>query len=204
MALIKIAKALEGLPKVKLNLMIPLQGKLKNLTTENSVKLFNQIKKEFKFPFFIWIPVKDEEVIVDGEKRKISKGDHIVNDGTQRYTVLMAHNCGEQEFPYVLIEAKNFKQYKLNLAAVASQYGKITMDGYESFVFDLNDGEKEQFELKPIEFNFAEPKQSKERTVKSTVVDTEIYLNVKCKTKEIADELFERLKGEGYECKVTT
>lgn len=200
--IIKIANKLKELPHVELEKMRPLQGKLKELSPDNAFKLFELIKKEFKFPFYIWIPKKDEEVTVDGEKVSVKTGEYIVNDGTQRYTVLMANGCGKQKFPYVEIEAKNFKEYKKNLAAATSQFGKVTMEGYESFTFDFSDDEKIKFDLEPVNFNFERaPKEVKERTSMSTV-DSEIYLNVKCKDEAEAKLLFEQLSKEGYECKV--
>jgi hypothetical protein len=149
----------DKLPTLKLSELIQVQGKLKDLDEKNYNKLKKSIeKKGFIVPFFVWIPAKNEDVIVAGEPFKIEKGKKYSIDGNQRSRVLLKEGFADSEFPYINIKCKDFKECKEAILVVSSQYGRIQQEGFDSFSFDLS----EDFLTETIHFDalftdFAEP-----------------------------------------------
>jgi len=83
-------------------------------------------------------------------------------DGHQRINVIKSLNGTPYELPYIEIAAKNKNEAKKKLALVNSQYGKITRDGWDSFMHDVDKDwvrgmtTLEAFTLPPLEGAFCE------------------------------------------------
>lgn len=139
-----------NLPLTDYRELIPLQGRLKDLDN----KRYNKLKKSlnrfgFIVPFFVWIPNKDETVIIDGETVVLKAKSHCTIDGHQRDLVLKMERAQPYQLPYLEIEAKNFKEAKEKILVISSQYGKTTQEGLDAFSFDLDD----DFILETTEFD---------------------------------------------------
>src|SRR3990172_5699519 len=121
---IKIAQALKNLPTVDYRALKELQGNLKDLTEANYAKLKKSME-EFGFiaPLFIWKNGKERMIV----------------DAHQRVRVLRTEKATPYELPYVEIEAENKKEAKKKLLVISSQYGRITVEGFEEFGADLED-----------------------------------------------------------------
>lgn len=105
-----------NLKLVKISELKPLQGNLKDLSTENYNKLKNSlIKHGFNFPVFVW--------------------NGYLIDGHQRQRVMLKENW-DLEIPVVEIQAENVEDAKEQLLKATSQYGKITIEGLDEFMPD--------------------------------------------------------------------
>ena len=113
----------------------PMQGNLKELSTENFDKLKRQILKHgFSAPFFIWV----------------DKGIFKITDGHQRLRVLKIlaeEGYTIPELPYVEIEAKNESEAAQKLLSFVSQYGKTTNEGLYEFINNFEIPELKDFEI---------------------------------------------------------
>lgn len=129
-----------NLPLVDYRELIPMQGCLKELDEKRYAKLKKSIVKYgFIVPFFVWIPKKDEKVLIDGEDVLIKSGTHCTIDGHQRDFLLKRENAEPYLLPYLEVEAKNFKEAKEKILVISSQYGKTTQEGLDAFSFDIDD-----------------------------------------------------------------
>lgn len=104
--------------------LVPIQGELKELPSENEKKLRRSILKHgFSFPIFVWEDPKDAQIkIIDGHQR-IKVLQRLKKDG---YKI--------PQIPVVMIEADDFEHAKEKLLAAASQYGKFTEHGVVEFI----------------------------------------------------------------------
>lgn len=213
---LKISPALSGLPTIDYRSLSDFQGDFKTLSEVEYTKLKLNLfgdgiipQNEFFVPLMVWIEPK-------------SKKPYIL-DGHQRINVIKSLNGMPYELPYIEIAAKNKNEAKKKLALVNSQYGKITRDGWDSFMHDVDTDwvrgmtTLEAFTLPPLEgFGLAnEPKDG------STSFDEEIdystlddyndnpmgavgshTLAIKCNNSHELRELYDRLAAEGYNCQV--
>jgi len=101
---------------------VPIQGNLKDLSTENFNKLKNQIVNHgFSAPFFVWNDAGTLKLL----------------DGHQRLRVLkMLQEEGYEvpELPYAEIDAKSESEAAQKLLSFVSQYGKTTNEGLYEFI----------------------------------------------------------------------
>lgn len=117
----KIAKELEGLPRVLITDIEPMQGELKELSEKNYNKLKKSIvERGFIYPVFVWI-----------EQMKML-------DGHQRQRVFINEDW-IIEVPYIPVSAKTEKEAKENLLLASSQFGRIVQEGWDDFTFDLDE-----------------------------------------------------------------
>jgi hypothetical protein len=104
-----------------------LQGELKDLSEVNYVKLRNSITKfGFSFPIFYW---EDQ----DGTKYTL--------DSHQRQRTLLkmqAEGWTIPPLPADPIHAKDKAEAKTKLLLLNSKFGKITQEGYDAFISDIN------------------------------------------------------------------
>ncbi len=113
-----------GADALDINDMAPIQGELKNLSTQDKDTFKRRIKKFGVIdPIMIW---KNKE-------------DHNILSGTQRWTVL----CEMREAGFVVpkipvnyVEADSLKEAKEHLLAYVSQFGKVTEKGLTEFLMD--------------------------------------------------------------------
>ena len=137
-------------------------------------------------------------------------------DGHQRINVIKSCNGEPYELPYIPIEAKNKVEAKKKLALVNSQYGRITRDGWDGFMHDVDvDWVRgmttlEAFTLPPIEgfgkdFEPAEIENELSNIDSNNNSDNQNILGSKklqviCTSEEEREDLYNRLINEGYEC----
>jgi len=128
---LKISPALSVLPTIDYRTLNAFQGDLKELKEAEYRKLKLNLfgdgvipQNEFFVPLMVWIEPK-------------SKKPYIL-DGHQRVNVIKSCNGEPYELPYLQIDAKNKVEAKKKLALVNSQYGRITRDGWDSFMHDVD------------------------------------------------------------------
>lgn len=110
--------------ELKLEDLTFFQGKLKDLSIDNYKKLKGEIlKRGFSDPILIWK----------------NKGKNYILSGHQRYRVLVKmHQDGFHvpKIPCIEIRAKDSKEAKHKVLAMASQYGHISGQGLYEFISD--------------------------------------------------------------------
>ncbi len=111
---------------------VPIQGDLKSLSKKNYAKLKKSLQDKKAFvPVFVW----DHD------------GGYKLLDGHQRHRLFMKEQTqfkkdnGEltYNYPCVMIEAENLKDAKEKLLVISSQYGTIEQEGFDEFIFDLDE-----------------------------------------------------------------
>lgn len=128
---LKISSTLAKLPTIDYRTLNAFQGDLKELKEVEYRKLKLNLfgdgvipQNEFFVPIMVWIEPK-------------SKKPYIL-DGHQRINVIKSCNGEPYELPYIEIPAKNKVEAKKALALVNSQYGRITRDGWDGFMHDVD------------------------------------------------------------------
>lgn len=118
--------------RLPISQLVPLQGNLKELPTDNYQKLRRSILRHgFFAPLFIWEDAKDNKIyLIDGHQRCITLG------------LMKKEGYSIPQLPVVFIQADNLNNAKEKLSVVTSQYGQFTERGvrefFESFDFDKN------------------------------------------------------------------
>jgi hypothetical protein len=122
---LQISDKLKALPRIDYRKLKEFQGDLKDLTDKQYAKLKKSIE-EFGIivPIFIWKQADTPWMI----------------DAHQRVRVLRAEKAIPYEIPYVEIQAENREEAKKKLLVISSQYGRITMEGLDTFTADLDNG----------------------------------------------------------------
>jgi len=143
-------------------------------------------------------------------------------DGHQRINVIKSCNGEPYELPYIPIEAKNKVEAKKKLALVNSQYGRITRDGWDGFMHDVDVDwlrgmtTLEAFTLPPIE-GFGKDFEpigiendsdniiaaSEKRDLSDSIV-SQHKVEISCVNAAEQEDLYNRLINEGYECRILT
>jgi len=133
----KIAKELSGLDHVPVSSLEPFQGELKDLSEREYNKLKKSIlENNLIVPFFVWL-----------ETGKLL-------DGHQRQRVFIREHW-VMDVPVVYISAASEQDAKKKLLVISSQYGHVTQEGWDEFVFDLDDdwlNQTAQFDALPFVF----------------------------------------------------
>jgi hypothetical protein len=149
--MIKISKSLlENCKLCELSELNNFQGNLKELKEKEFHKLIASfVKFGFFAPFFVWIDKKGNRQLLDGHQRlftlsklkelalfgKIQKGKVEISDTKkQGFEAIIIPN----QFPFVEIESSNIQDAKEKLLILNSQYGKITKEGFDEFLFDMD------------------------------------------------------------------
>lgn len=130
-----IAASLSDLPRVPVTALEPFQGNLKELSIRNYDKLKNSLLEHgIIVPFFVW---KESNKILDGHQR-------------QR---VLENEGWNMDVPVVYISAETEQEAKRKLLVIAAQFGKVTQDGWDEFVWDLPDAtEITHFDALPFVF----------------------------------------------------
>lgn len=151
----KIAAELKDLPHMAIGELVALQGELKELSEREYSKLKKSLLEEGVFvPFFAW---NDD-------------GTYYILDGHQRDRVFLNEGW-EIDVPVVWVECRDREHAKKRLLLISSQYGKITMEGWDSFTFDLDEDwlqETTYFDALPYVFE----DWAKEQTESDRIEDT--------------------------------
>lgn len=123
----KIVKiACEGAATLPLEDLEEFQGELKTLSEENAARLRRVILRDgFSEPFSIWR----------------NEGHNYILNGHQRFHVL--HMLVDDGYtvgplPVSWVEADSFKQAKIKILDLTSQYGEVTAAGLQDFIVDLD------------------------------------------------------------------
>jgi len=139
-----------GQTTFKLSELTEFQGNLKSLSQVNYDKLKKEILKEgFTAPFFVW------NGKAPGSKTKCN----FILDGHQRFrTLSKMQSEGQplQDYPVVMINAKNWHDARRILLGYVSQYGKLDPQGLYEFMSDSEidwTDIKESFDFPDIDFD---------------------------------------------------
>ncbi len=216
---LKIADALANYPTIDYRTLNAFQGDLKELKEAEYRKLKLNLfgdgvipQNEFFVPLMVWVEPK-------------TKKPYIL-DGHQRVNVIKSCNGEPYELPYLQIDAKNKVEAKKKLALVNSQYGRMTREGWDSFMHDVDvDWVRgmttlEAFTLPPLEGfgkDFEPETNADNSLVNNEEIDysmlndyeendnqsnaTEFTLIVNCESAAELEDLYSRLTGEGYNCR---
>ncbi len=154
-----------NLPLIDYRSLVPFQQNLKDLDTEQYDKLLSSFKKHGYFvPAYVWM----------------NDGTPYIMDAHQRHRVLMHEEIvfenSDYQVPYIEIQASDEKDAKEKLLLIASQYGKVTREGFDEFTYDL-DIENLDYHFDaltdfpiPIEDDLDDPeKPEKDKTVKYSI-----------------------------------
>ena len=216
---LKISSALAAFPTIDYRTLNAFQGDLKELKEVEYRKLKLNLfgdgvipQNEFFVPLMVWVEPK-------------TKKPYIL-DGHQRINVIKSCNGEPYELPYIPIEAKNKVEAKKKLALVNSQYGRITRDGWDGFMHDVDtdwlrgmttleaftlppiEGFGKDFEPTEIENNSAANNEEIDYSMLDDYEEndnqsnaTEFTLIVNCESAAELEDLYSRLTGEGYNCR---
>ncbi len=159
------------LPRLPLDQLNPIQGKLKEMTAENFQKLRGWILADgFNFPFFVWKELtpchsKSEAKRLAAQKEGLVYSDDSVVavvkwwivDGHGRKHVL-THLRDEEgyslpDFPVVEIEAVSYEEAKRKVLNVSSSFNSMTHDGLYEFMMETGLGmlDLEKFSLAEVD-----------------------------------------------------
>jgi hypothetical protein len=184
---------------LELSEMAELQGGLK-IRNESD---YEKIKKSiltygFSFPFFVW---------------KSGKTNYLL-DGHGRYETLK--RMREEGYiipplPVYYIKAKDKAEAKQKLLRLNSSYGKMTKESVLEFAEDI-DLNFDEIALPDTVIDFAGEKEGAtvEEGDETNLGDSNFNYNsqfgviVMCKSEQDQEEVYNRLLGEGFECKVVT
>ena len=180
--------------------MTELQGTLKERTDIDYDKIkLSIIKYGFSFPMFIWRDKKDKK--------------NYLCDGHGRFATLCKMQKDGYEIPdlpVVYIECKDKKEAKQKLLRLNSQYGKMTRESVLEFAsgLDLN---FEELALPDTMIDFSDAEEAQDTEGDETNLgDSNFNYNnqfgviVMCKSEQEQEKIYNRLLGEGFECKVVT
>jgi len=126
----------------------PFQKELKDLNKKEYTKLKQSIKRQFDFPFFIWL----------------KEGNLFIIDGHQRHRVLMNENAYPYLLPAIYIDAETATEAAQKLLTLNSNYGKITKDGFDEFTstYEINETFLQDFTTMDAFLDYELPEESQE------------------------------------------
>lgn len=115
---------LANLPTVDYRSLNDFQEGLKTLEKVNYDKLRKSLEERgLLAPFFLWPdPATNKNYIIDGHQRK---------------RVFVLEKVQPYEMPYIYVPGETKEEAKQNLLVITSQYGKVSEQGFNEFVFDL-------------------------------------------------------------------
>lgn len=121
---ITINPNLVNLPTKDYRSLNDFQENLKVLEKVNYDKLRKSLEeKGLLAPFFLWPdPETNKDFIIDGHQRK---------------RVFVLEKVQPFEVPYIYVPGETKEEAKQNLLIITSQYGRVTEQGFNEFVFDL-------------------------------------------------------------------
>lgn len=123
--------------KVPVSQLLPMQGKFKELSKKNFIKLKNSIEKNgFIQPFFIWE----------------NEGQKFILDGHQRQKAIL-DLYGDVFVSCIFIDAKNLAEAKKLVLYYSSQYGEFSKESFLDFGSDLNFLDIEDFAFPSFSFS---------------------------------------------------
>jgi hypothetical protein len=112
----------EGAKKLHLDEIFPLQGNLKTLDKENEQKLVDELLRHgYSEPISVWDDGSEYKVLNGHQRLKVLK--KLKKDG---YKI--------DEIPVSVVKAKDLREAKEKILAMASQYGKLTQSSLEEFL----------------------------------------------------------------------
>jgi len=116
--------------KARLSDMIPFQGDLKKRSEAQVLELATSLMTDGLItPFVLWRRAPDDYAILDGHGRYMA----LVKLALENMAIL------NQDFPVVIVEAKDENEARQQLLQINSQYGQITKTGLANFVSSIPD-----------------------------------------------------------------
>mgnify|MGYP006921329563 CR=1 FL=1 len=193
-------KTIEIQCESKLNLPIgelnDFQGELKDLSVDRYLELKKSILElGFSEPVSVWNN-DDKWWILNGHQR------------LRALRTMQAEGYEIPEIPVSVIQAKTIKEAKKKVLAMTSQYGEMTYQGLFNFQIgaDLSVQDLDMFHFADVDLDkykeefFTDP--TADESVDPLKLNSEFLLVVKLPNEKIQADLFTRLSGEGFECKI--
>jgi len=178
-----------NLPVCDFEKFVEMQEDFKIEVPEKTLKLKNIIiERGFKYPFVCWVDKEGTKFIVDAHRRKIVL-DQLRGEGWKIPHV-----------PYYKIQAETKKEAVEEILLFNSRYSEINPETglFEMYKIDV---ENLPIDIPEIKINTETPKinyqDEKEMDYKS-----QYGVIVICTDETEQQKIFEKLSGEGYECKV--
>lgn len=162
-----------------LSALTPYEKNTRKHTEKDIEKIVESIERYgFSDPIGIW---GENNIIVEGHGR-----------------MLAADLLGMDEVPCIRLDHMSDEQRREYAIAHnrTAEFSEWDFDNLQEELKDLN------FEDFDLEFDFIEDETEKER--ESIELNETISVVVDCETEIEAEELFEKLKAEGYECRIST
>jgi len=192
--------------KIPLDELIELQGNFKEMTKARYEKFKKLIlKRGIWFASHVWKELTIENGvslvkwwIIDGHGRK------------RLLTKMRAEGYAIPDIPCVEISAASLKEAKEAVLAASSNFQRATKDGLYEFISgaSISFDELDAFEIPDIDLpDFKDefgPDASKERVeFDAEIGQAQFLVIVNCADEGAQRELFEKLSGEGWTCKIT-
>lgn len=194
----KVADVLADFPSIRSTNIHPIQGDFKDLEKEEMQKLVKSIETfGFFVPIFLWFDPADNVAYS--------------LDGHQRCRVINEAFPDGKYVPFVPISASTRDEAKKKLLLIDSKYGKVTKDGYDHFIADLENGDAfvEEFTTHKEWIDWtvpaaAEEGEDEEQLPKGKQVQDAWALEVTCRDEDDQKATFEKLIKMGLIVKVIT
>lgn len=179
------------LPHTKLKTF---QGNLKEMSKKNSLKLRAQIIKHgWIVPIFVWKNGKNEEIL-DGHGRLLVLED-MIKEG---YTI--------DDLPIVDIMAKTKKEAGEILLSINSHYQVITADGFDNFINEMKLSLKDLDNIVLPDINIdaliKELEKEENQIHPPDNILTNFEVIIECNSEKETKDTFEKIKAEGYKCRI--
>lgn len=195
-------KTIEIQCESKLNLPIgelnDFQGELKDLSVDRYLELKKSILElGFSEPVSVWNN-DDKWWILNGHQR------------LRALRTMQAEGYEIPEIPVSVIQAKTVKEAKKKVLAMTSQYGEMTYQGLFNFQIgaDLSVQDLDMFHFADVDLDkykmeFFEDATDEDSSSQQSLTP-EFIIVVKLSNEKQQADLYTKLSGEGYECKLIT
>jgi hypothetical protein len=149
------------------------------------------IKNGFLTPFFVW-QNKNKNLIIDSHIRQLALSDLINEDKVKLKKVQCA-----------IMDIKNKNEAKKFVSIFNSHYADIHQDNYLDWIGNEIDKLKDEIEIPNIDFDIFEDEENEEINTDNMEDESErLLLVIKFETEKELRESFDKLTGDGYECKI--
>jgi hypothetical protein len=198
----KIKIACKGADVIDVSALVPMQGELKDLSSEN----YERLKKDiialgYSEPLSVWINPEGQPCLLNGHQR------------TRTLLKMRDDGWDIPLIPISLIEADSYKQALEKILSLTSQFGEITRDGLYKFITanDINPNFiNEHFNFAEInmpkfmEEFFNSPSEQSKTIDENNLLVKEFICSVKCKNETDLQIIYDEMVRRGFECKIIT
>lgn len=179
----------QGATTVDIDDLHDLQGKLKDLSKENYLKLKkSMLQYGFSFPIFMWIDTDGKKWIIDAHQR------------TRTLKTMRQEGYTIPPLPADIIQAESRVEAKKKLLLLNSGYGTMTQEGFNEFIYEP------EFEISipDIEPLLALPADISLHDMEDKAKETKYRIIIECASEEEQIATNNKLAGMGYNCRTVT